>query len=111
MEINKTKVFAEGIRISIIKEGKEVGRAYLYLMHNDLHPGKLFGLLEDVFVEEDARGEDLGRKLTEAIIDEAKKYHCYKLIATSRHERPHVHRLYESLGFKDHGKEFRLDLE
>jgi len=43
------------------------------------------------------------------VVAEAKRHRCYKLIATSRHARNRVHALYDRLGFKDHGKEFRVD--
>ena len=52
----------------------------------------------------------MGSKLITAAIAEAKKQNCYKLICTSRYGKPEVHALYGKFGFKDHGKEFRLDL-
>jgi len=66
--------------------------------------------LEDVFVDENLRGRGLGMQIINAIIKEAKRNKCYKIVATSRHSRPKVHRLYEKLGFKNHGIEFRMDL-
>jgi GNAT superfamily N-acetyltransferase len=89
-------------------KGKVVGRAYLYVMTNDLH-GRPFGLLEDVFVEPDHRGGEIGTTLVKRVMAEAKRRRCYKLIATSRHARDRVHALYVRLGFTDHGKEFRSD--
>ncbi len=32
-------------------------------------------------------------------------------LATSRTSRPQVHELYERLGFRNHGVEFRVDFE
>ncbi|HLC89223.1 MAG TPA: GNAT family N-acetyltransferase [Candidatus Nanoarchaeia archaeon] len=109
LQVKQKKVNAAGIKFFLVKEGKEIGRAYLYLIHNDLHR-EPFGLMEDVFVEEEYRGQGLGTKLTKAVIQEAKK-HCYKLICTSRHSKPKVHELYQKLGFKNHGLEFRMDFE
>ena len=43
------------------------------------------------------------------LIEEAKNQGCYKLICTSRNSKPRVHSLYEKIGFKDWGKEFRID--
>jgi len=43
------------------------------------------------------------------VVAEAKRRRCYKLIATSRYARNRVHALYDRLGFKDHGREFRID--
>ncbi|NQV12678.1 MAG: GNAT family N-acetyltransferase [Parcubacteria group bacterium] len=108
MEIKKKKIDAYGIKFYVEENGKEVGRAYLYVMTNDLHE-EPFGFMEDVYVDESLRGQGTGTQLVEALLAEAKKIGCYKLIATSRYERERVHQLYGRLGFKDHGKEFRLD--
>src|SRR5688572_19234941 len=110
MKVNREARTAEGIRFSIASEKGEVARAYLYLMHNDLH-SEPFGLLEDVYVDETERGSGLGSSLVKEVISAAREAGCYKLIATSRHSRPRVHDLYQELGFKDHGLEFRIDLD
>ena len=109
MEFKKDTLKAEGVRISVSENGRELGRATLFLMTNDLHD-EPFGLLEDVFVEEDTRGQGLGSELVNKVIEEAKARRCYKLIATSRYARPKVHEMYLRLGFQDHGKEFRMEL-
>lgn len=96
------------IRFSATDKGKELGRAYLYILRNDLHK-EPFGFLEDVFVEECFRGQGIGTALVKAAIAEAKKRTCYKLIGTSRASRKDVHRFYTNLGFKKHGFEFRID--
>lgn len=108
MEIDKKLVQSQGIRFSITENGTEIGRAYLYLMHNDLHD-RPFGLMEDVFVDADYRGQGAGSTIIKQVIAAAKQANCYKLIATSRLSRPQVHALYEKLGFTQHGVEFRID--
>lgn len=110
LKINKKLVKAYGIKFFVKKEGKEVGRAFLYVMKNDLKK-QPFGLLEDVFVDEQLRGQGIGTELINKVIAEAKKIKCYKIVATSRHERPAVHKLYEKLGFKNFGIEFKMYLE
>lgn len=100
---------AHGTRFSISVDGKEVARAHLYLMSNDLHD-QPFGLLEDVFVDESQRGKGFGTALVQEVVAAAKESRCYKLIATSRMTRPKVHELYERLGFNNHGIEFRMEL-
>ncbi len=109
MNFEKKDLDAKGIRISITENGLEVGRAYIYLLQNDLH-AQPFGLMEDVYVDESFRGKGVGSKLVEKVIEIAKESNCYKLIATSRISRPKVHQLYQRLGFSQHGVEFRLDL-
>ena len=110
MNIDRRTVTAQGIRFSISNDGQEIARAYLYMMHNDLH-SRPFGLLEDVFVEETERGSGSGTTLVNEVIATAREQGCYKLIATSRHARARVHELYNNLGFQDHGKEFRIDFD
>ncbi|MBT3539136.1 GNAT family N-acetyltransferase [Candidatus Parcubacteria bacterium] len=109
MELKKEmKMDAYAVKFVFEENGRTLGRAYLYIIHNDLHD-RPYGLLEDLFVKEDQRGKGLGNKLVKEIIEEAKKRHCTKLIGTSRYARTEVHVWYEKLGFKDYGKEFRMD--
>src|SRR3989344_1518189 len=98
------------IKVTAEENGEILGRAFLYVMWNDLHE-EPFGFLEDVFVEEKTRGKGVGTKLVNAAIAEAKKQKCYKIICTSRYTSAKVHDLYMKLSFKDHGKEFRIDLK
>ena len=108
-KINKKNVKSYGVRFSIEKTGKEVARAFLYIMNNDLRK-EPFGLLEDLFVDESLRGQGIGTKLLNMVIAEAKIQGCYKLVATSRHERELVHKMYEKAGFENFGIEFKLYL-
>lgn len=108
MEFKKKKISANGIKLFIEKDGKEVARAFLYILRNDLHE-EPFGLMEDVFVEEFLRERGLGTEIIKTLIDEAKQRGCYKLIATTRYSRKEVHEWYKRLGFRDYGKEFRID--
>ena len=106
-KINKKSVKAEGIKFFVKKDGKEVARAFLYVMRNDLNK-KPFGFLEDLFVDESLRGQGIGTELLNNVISEAKKLGCYKLVGTSRHERENVHKMYEKIGFKNFGIEFKM---
>ncbi|MEM7757359.1 MAG: GNAT family N-acetyltransferase [Cyanobacteria bacterium P01_A01_bin.40] len=109
VEINIEAVEARGIKFSILKAKQEIARAFLYIMSNELH-AEPFGLVEDVYVNQNYRSHGLGTKIVQLIIKEAKAQGCYKLIATSRKSRPKVHKLYEKLGFEEKGFEFRMDL-
>lgn len=104
----ETTVETTGFRFAIARDGKEVGRASLFLITNDLHAAP-YGLLEDVFVEEAYRGQGLATELVHAVITKAKALGCYKLIGTSRNERPGVHAMYEGMGFEKYGAAFRMN--
>jgi len=109
MQLQTTVISASGVKITLEENNQPISRGFLYLLHNDLHV-KPFGLMEDIFVEETFRGKGYGEKITQALIEEAKKRGCYKLICTSRFSNERAHHLYEKLGFKKHGNEFRMEL-
>jgi GNAT superfamily N-acetyltransferase len=64
-----------------------------------------------VYVAESERGGGLGSALVNEVVAAAREAGCYKLVATSRASRPKVHELYERLGFKNYGIEFRLNFD
>jgi len=107
MNLKKTiKKDVYGVKITFEDKGKEVARAFLYVLKNGLHKAP-FGLLEDVFVNERYRGQGLGSKLVVAVIAEAKKRKCYKLIATSRNAKPELRKFYKRFGLDVWGVEYR----
>ncbi|MDP2736411.1 MAG: GNAT family N-acetyltransferase [bacterium] len=108
MDIKQKIIKANGIILFIEDGGKEIAHAYLYILKN-IHD-QPFGFMEDIFVDESFRNKGLGTKLIEELIKAAKQNNCYKLIGNSRQERVNVHSLYMRLGFKDWGKEFRMDM-
>lgn len=110
MSIQKQEIKTEAVKFEAIDDDKVMGRAYLYLIKNDLHD-KPYGLLEDLFVEENYRKHGIGGQLVRAVIEEAKKLGCYKLVGTSRNSRAEVHEFYKKLGFEEYGKEFRITLD
>ena len=107
MRIIKKDIDLTATKLFIKEKGKEIARAYLCILSNDLHE-KPFGYVEDVFVAKLHRGQGLGTKIVEAVIEEAKTYECYKLVACSRDGREKLHNLYKKIGFAEHGKEFRI---
>jgi GNAT superfamily N-acetyltransferase len=100
---------SNGVKIEILDGHEKIGRAFLYLIYNDLHK-KPYGLMEDVFVKPRFRGQGWGTKIIKEIIRQAKRQGCYKLIGTSRFRNAGAQRLYQRLGFQKHGVEFRMDL-
>jgi GNAT superfamily N-acetyltransferase len=110
MRIQDQEINVKGIKFYVMEGDKEVGRTYLYILKNDLHD-QPFGFMEDVFVDETQRGKGIGSELVKKVIEEARNKGCYKLICTSRYSNEKVHELYKRFGFKDHGMEFRMNLE
>ncbi|GEM_PF-769382 len=90
--------------------GKTIAWAYLYLIFQDRHH-EPYGLMENVYVEKAHRNQGLGALLVRAVIEEAKKRKCYKLIATSKTKNTDAHRFYERFDLKKVGYEFRMDLK
>lgn len=102
-EINNVKA----LKYFIKKDGKEVGRAYVYIIKNDLHEDP-YGLLEDLFVDEEYRSQGLGTDLLKQAIVGTKEAGCYKFVATSRKVRENIHEWYKRNGFEEYGFEFRI---
>lgn len=100
---------SRAIKFEIKQNKKTIGRVYLYYIKNDLHK-QPYGFVEDLFVDKAMRGQGIGKMLLEAVVTEARKRKCYKLVGTSRMTRTEVHSFYESHGFKKYGWEFRMDL-
>lgn len=69
-----------------------------------------FALVEDVVVDEAARGEGVGRAMMEFAMRRATAAGCYKLVLSSNVAREAAHRFYEGLGFRKHGFSFVVDL-
>jgi ribosomal protein S18 acetylase RimI-like enzyme len=63
-------------------------------------PSGLRARIEDVVVDESARGQGAGRALTEAAIRAATRHGARTLDLTSRPDRADANRLYERLGFR-----------
>jgi GNAT superfamily N-acetyltransferase len=110
VELVKNVINTTAIKIIFEEGGVFVARAYLYLIKNDLHD-KPYGLLEDVFVEEEYRQQGIGTEIVKKAIEEAKAQGCYKMICTSRSSNTKVHEWYNKLGFEEYGVEFRIELK
>jgi GNAT superfamily N-acetyltransferase len=106
----KTENFpAEGIKIAVYEEDKEIGIAIVYIIDNP-NRGIKYGMLQEVMISPEHRGKGIGTQLIQKALDTAKDAGCYKVLASSRFERENVHKLYERFGFVKHGFDFRLDL-
>lgn len=98
------------IKLSYEEEGGVKGWALLYIISNERH-AESYAFLENVYIEQEYRQQGLGSKLVLAVIEEAKRRGCYKIIGTSRFPKEKVHDFYLKHGFVKWGYEFRLDLK
>lgn len=92
------------------RDGAVVGTAALVIVPNLGHDGTPYALVENVVVDEAARGRRHGDALLRYIIDEARAAGCYKVVLTSRKSRTDAHRFYERLGFDATSEGFRYTL-
>lgn len=88
--------------------GKVVATATLLIQHNLSHGGRSYGHIENVVTDAGYRGNSIGRRLVEYLIDGAKKNDCYKVILNcSKENIP----FYRKCGFSENGEvEMRIDL-
>jgi ribosomal protein S18 acetylase RimI-like enzyme len=62
-------------------------------------PTGLRGWIEDVVVDESARGQGIGEAVTQAMLDRARELGCLTVDLTSRPSRDVANRLYQRAGF------------
>ena len=74
-------------------------------------PTALRAWIEDVIVDESARGQGVGEALTRAMLDVARERGCATVELTSRPTREAANRLYERMGFtRRETNVYRFDL-
>jgi ribosomal protein S18 acetylase RimI-like enzyme len=74
-------------------------------------PTGLKAWIEDVVVDESARGKGVGEVLNRAAIDEARRRGAKNVSLTSRQSRETANRLYQRLGFEPYDTNvYRLKL-
>jgi len=85
-----------------------IGMGTLYLNQKI---GKLSSYIEDVIVDSAYRGQGIGSKIVDALIEAAREKNALSITLTSRSERAAAHALYEKHGFKKRDTNvFRLTL-
>ncbi len=123
-QIYRTEKIADGAKAALEKQladetcdvivakdesGKVVATAAIYYIEVPVR-SRPYAFLEGLVVDESARGQGIGTKMFEKILELAHTKNCYKILFTSSTDRLDAHKLYEKLGFKKWGLEFRMDL-
>lgn len=88
-------------------DGHIIGTATLHFQRKIIRNGGVAAFIEDVAVREKYRGQGIGAKLIEHLIEKAKKSGCYKINLSCFRERI---AFYERLGFKKESTTMRYYL-
>ncbi len=106
------RMTAQGQRVLVAEDdGGIAGALVLAIVENITRKGTPYAIIENVVVDDAARGKRHGEALIEAAVEEARQAGCYKVSLTSNKRRSDAHRFYERLGFVQTHEAFRIDLE
>ena len=95
----------------VLKADNIIATFTLLIVQHLTHRGTRSGLVEDVVVRADQRGQGIGQAMMAFATDTFKAAGCYKVMLSSGARRVDAHRFYERLGFRKHGESFLMDLE
>ena len=68
-------------------ENKIIGCATLHLQQKFIRNGGVAGFIEEVAIQSDYRGDNIGSLLVQHLIKVAEKFNCYKVVLTCFPER------------------------
>src|SRR5262249_22277122 len=98
-------------RCYLALDGAEPVATFTLLIFDALvHGGAREALVDGVVVTVARRGTGLGHQMIEEAMRIAANAGCYKLALPSNLKRKDAHRFYESLGFRQHGISFAIDV-
>ncbi|WP_143309442.1 GNAT family N-acetyltransferase [Chitinophaga vietnamensis] len=83
------------------ENGEVVGTLQLTFIQYVAHQGGIRALVEHVRVREDKRGQRIGEKMFQWVIERSREKGAYLVQLTSDKRRKDAIRFYERLGFKD----------
>ena len=84
---------------------KIVASASILLEQKFIHEGGIVAHLEDVVVDKEYRGNQLGKKLIELIVEKARESGAYKIIADCK---PELLSFYSKNGFEKKGEQIAI---
>lgn len=86
-----------------------VGTFSLLVMPLILHQSKV-AIIDAVIVTSEYRNQGIGKLMMEAAFKLSAEAGCYKVMLSSNLKRDRAHQFYQSLGFKQQGWSFSLEL-
>jgi len=89
-------------------DGSIIATASLMIMENIAAMGRHSAFLESVVVDENSRGQHVGRRLIEKLCEAAKTAGAYKVCLFTSSTADYVRDFYEDLGFERHGISYQL---
>ena len=96
-------------RLFVLEDGgRVIGTYTLYVLPNLSHGGRSWAIVENVVVDEAARGGGHGKRLMDHALGLAREAGCYKLSLTSNIKRAEAHAFYEAIGFASSHKGFTV---
>ena len=98
-----TRVLLDPNQRTLVAEGYDevVGTLVIAILPNLAHGGAPYAIVENVVVDEEYRGEGVGRALMEEAVRRARSAGAYKLALCSNLARDGAHDFYRSLGLKE----------
>lgn len=89
--------------------GEPVGTFSLLIMPMILHHSKS-AIVDAVIVTSNYRNQGIGKAMMQAAFKLSAEAGCYKVMLSSNLKRDRAHQFYQSLGFKQQGWSFSLEL-
>ena len=104
------RMTAQGQRVLVAEnEGQIAGALVLTIIENITRQGTPYAIIENVIVDDAARGKRIGEALARHAVEAAREAGCYKVSLTSNKRRTEAHRFYTRLGFQQTHEAFRID--
>lgn len=97
-----TRVLLDPNQRTLVAEvyGEVVGTLVIVIVPNLAHGGAPYAVVENVVVDEEYRGEGIGKALVEEAMKLAREAGAYKLALCSNGGRSEAHGFYRSMGFE-----------
>ena len=93
-----------------LADGEAIGTFTLLVFPTLVHEGRREALVDGVVVHPEWRGRGIGGAMMAEAMRLAAHAGCYKLALSSNSRREDAHRFYRSLGFRQHGVSFWIDI-
>ena len=91
-------------------DGETVGTLQISFIPGLPDQGRSRGILENVHVHADQRGQGIGSRMVEWAVEQCRQNNCWVVQLTSNKLRTEAHRFYAAIGFRNSHEGFKLEL-